>query len=108
MMGTFDPQPSIFHHINIDRGSPDAENPAVERHRPYPNALRVALFRGGPPLDSTRAAVSGPPGRVSAGRHFVASLGARVDREPGPSVVRGVEFGHGSVGEGAPEIRTVW
>ena len=61
-----------------DYGSPDAEDPAVDRH----GATSATL----------RAAVSEPPGRLSTGPHLGTSRSARANWELAPPLVCGDGF----------------
>jgi hypothetical protein len=80
MMGTSDPQPSMFYHINLEQ-CVTADHPMrkirplidTDRIRP---ALRAALCGPRSPVESPGAALSGAPGRLSAGRDVGTSLGA--------------------------------
>jgi hypothetical protein len=63
MTGSSNPQPSMFSHIDLNQFMPAdylmQKIWPLMRHRLHPHAVRADLCRGGPPIDSTRADVSG-------------------------------------------------
>src|SRR5687768_16693722 len=81
-----------------DRRSSDADDPTVDRLGADSTALRAALCRNQPAVDSARTTVPGPPGRLSAGRHLGTGLSTGADRQPGPPLVCGAGFRSDAVG----------
>lgn len=68
-------------HISLEQdaaaNSSDVENSPSSTQRDFGSATRAAVVRGWSSLDSAQAAVDGPPGRLSAGRHLGMHLDAR-------------------------------
>ena len=97
MMGTADPQPSMFSHINLRSMCPpiirDAEDPPADRQGANPAALRAAACRDWPPVHSAGVAIPG-----LAGHHVGTSRSAGADGEPRLALVCGAGFRADAVG----------
>ena len=87
MLGTADPQPSMFSHINLEQYVP------ADRQGANPAALRATACQDWPPVHSAGVAVSG-----LAGRHVGTSRGAGADGEPRLALVCGTRFRADAVG----------